>query len=60
MSQHLQRKYVKRYKNRVLEERRQNATQNEGPWSGAERAPRWRECCKAAARGVNVGANSLK
>jgi hypothetical protein len=60
MSQHLQRKYVKRYKIRVLEERRQNARQNEGPLGGAERARRWRWRCKAAARGVNVGANSSK
>jgi uridine phosphorylase len=42
MSQHLQRKYVKRYKIRVLEERRQSARQNEGPLSGTEQARRWR------------------
>jgi hypothetical protein len=54
----LQRKYVKRYKIRVLEERRQNARQNEGPLSGAERAGRSGERCKAAARGVNFGAST--
>jgi hypothetical protein len=38
MSQDLQRKYVKWYEIRVLEETRQN----EGPLNGAERARRWR------------------
>jgi hypothetical protein len=38
----------------VLEESRQN----EGPMSGAERAQRWKWRCKAAARGVNVGAST--
>jgi hypothetical protein len=56
MSQYLQRKY----KIPVSEEIRQNARQNEGPVSGAERAWRWRESCKSAKRGVNVGANSSK
>jgi hypothetical protein len=42
----------------VLKERRQNARQNEGPLSGAERARRWIESCKAAAGGVNVGAST--
>jgi hypothetical protein len=54
MSQHLQRKYVKRYKIGVLEERRQN----DGPLAGAERARRWRQRCKAVARGVNDGAST--
>jgi hypothetical protein len=58
MSQHLQRKYVKRYKIRVLEEGRQIARQNGGPLSGAERAGRWRERCKPAARGVDVSAST--
>jgi hypothetical protein len=58
MSQHLQRKYVKRYKIRVLEQWRQNVRQNEGPLNCAERARHWRWRCKAAARGVNVGAST--
>jgi hypothetical protein len=42
----------------VLEERRQNARQNEGPLSGAERARRWRLRCKAAARRFDIGASA--
>jgi hypothetical protein len=53
MSQYLQRKYVKRRKIGVLEERRQNY----GPLNGAERARRWRGRSKGAAHGVNAGAS---
>jgi hypothetical protein len=58
MSKHLQTKYVKRYKIRVLEEIRQNSRQNEGPLGGAERARRWRWRSKAAASGANFAAST--